>query len=169
MYFSLLWDAFRQTSDYRDQQLHALITLILTEAWHLKPDMFGRELHAAPFSIRDVMDELDQHFTDEFSLQELAEKHHVSPGCLSRHFRRYVGMSPMQYVTQSRLTRAKHLLLTTDLPVGAVSDACGYQDTSNFIRLFRTKFGDSPLQFRFRNREESSACATASQSDDAGE
>lgn len=112
------------------------------------------ETHAAPFSIRGVMDELDQHFTEDFSLTELADRHHVSPGCLSRHFREYVGMSPMQYVTQSRLTRAKQLLLTTDLPVAAVSEACGYQDTSNFIRRFRTQFGDSPLRFRLRNLEE---------------
>lgn len=96
--------------------------------------------------------ELDKHFTQELSLSELAERYHVIASCLTRHFREYVGISPMQYITQSRLTHAKHLLMNTGQPVSQVAVACGFKDASNFIRRFKAQFGCSPLQFRHSNQ-----------------
>ena len=61
-------------------------------------------------------------------------------------------MSPMQYITQSRLTLDKHLLMNTEQPIGDVAASCGFKDASNFIRRFKAQFGCSPLQFRRTNR-----------------
>ena len=61
-------------------------------------------------------------------------------------------MSPMQYVTQSRLNRAKVLLLKTELSVMDIARQCGYGDMSNFIRRFRREFQQTPLQFRQQQR-----------------
>ena len=137
---------------YREQRMQALLTLILTHAYELQPDMFAAEHSSMLISIRAILDELDQRFTEELSLAELADRHHVNLGCLTRHFRESVGMSPMQYITQSRLTLAKHLLMNTEQPIGDVAASCGFKDASNFIRRFKAQFGCSPLQFRRTNR-----------------
>ena len=142
----------RSDGAYRETRMQALLTLILTHACELRPDMFTAEQSSMLISIRAVLDELDQHFPEELSLSELADRHHVSLGCLTRHFRAYVGMSPMQYITQSRLTLAKHLLMNTEQPIGDVAVSCGFKDASNFIRRFKAQFGCSPLQFRRTNR-----------------
>ena len=151
-YFSMLLEAAQSKSPYAEQRVQALLTLILTHAYDLRPDMFAPVHTSMLISIRSILDELDRRFAQEISLSELAERYHVSTSCLTRHFREYVGMSPMQYITQSRLTLAKHLLMNTEQPVSQVASACGFKDASNFIRRFKVQFGCSPLQFRHSNQ-----------------
>ncbi len=67
-----------------------------------------------------------------------------------RRFAKATGMSPLEYVHALRLEEAKQLLETTDLPVEAIANEIGYEDTSFFGRLFRRKAGISPLQYRLR-------------------
>jgi transcriptional regulator GlxA family with amidase domain len=67
-----------------------------------------------------------------------------------RRFTKATGLSPLDYVHALRLEEAKHLLETTDLPVEAIANDVGYEDTSFFGRLFRRKAGITPLQYRVR-------------------
>ncbi|MBE5783634.1 MAG: AraC family transcriptional regulator [Clostridiales bacterium] len=153
-YFSLLKETAEKKNRDQDARFEALMTLILTEARALQPDMFMPSVEMSLLPIQEILDILDQEFSEEFSLEELAHRYHVSPGCLSSHFRRQVGMSPMQYVTQLRLTQAKRLLLQTDLSVQAIAIQCGYGDLSNFSRRFKQQFQSTPLEFRksYRSR-----------------
>ncbi len=152
-YFALLRDAAKRGGAYMDERIEALMTLILADALALRPDMFlpSREMSFLP--MQDILDELDRSFAEKFSLRALAAKFHVSTGCLSAHFRQHVGMSPAQYVTQSRLTHAKVLLLKSELSVLEIAMQCGYGDASNFVRRFRQQFGVTPLQFRRQQRD----------------
>ncbi len=95
-----------------------------------------------------MLDRLEQQGGRDFSLEEEARSCHVSPGCLSAHFRRLVGISPMQYVMQLRLGRAKLLLRTTELSIPDVARQCGWGDASNFVRRFREQFHCTPLKYR---------------------
>lgn len=151
-YFSLLLDAASRREDAWEIRAEALIALMLTDARVLRPDMFAANGGDGLLPIREILDTLDREFTGAFSLEDLARRYHVSPGCLSAHFRRYVGMSPMQYVTQSRLARGKRLLIRTDLPVEQIARECGYADQSNFSRRFRAQFQTTPQQFRLACR-----------------
>lgn len=148
LFFRLLSEATCGGERYQQERVQALVTLILTEAYQLQPDMFAAGSDSALVRIPSILDELDQHFADDFSLTRLAEQYHVSPGYLSRCFRDHVGMSPMQYITQSRLTHAKHLLMDTSLNITDIALRCGFKDVSNFIRRFKAQFDLSPHQFR---------------------
>ena len=152
-YFSLLHEAARGASPCQDARLEALITLILTEAQALRPDFFTFSEEQPLLPLQELLRQLDQNFTEDFSLASLARQYHVSPGCLSAHFRKSVGLSPMQYVTQSRLTLAKRLLMTTGLPIRDIAAQCGYHDLSNFSRRFHQQFQCTPQRFRQACRE----------------
>ena len=65
-----------------------------------------------------------------------------------RRFQAMVGVSPRDYALTARLERAQELLLTTDLPVGAIADRLGYADIFYFSRQFRSRIGISPTVFR---------------------
>ncbi len=147
-YFALLKDSADRGGAYMDERIEALLTLILADALALRPDMFIPAGNASLLPMQDILNELDRGFADKFSLPDLSAKFHVSPGCLSAHFRRHVGISPMQYITQSRLSHAKVLLLKTELPVIEVAMQCGFADISNFVRRFRQQFQTTPLRFR---------------------
>lgn len=152
-YFSIMTSFQQDGGPYADTRMEALMTLILTDAQALRPDMFipARQLSFLP--IQEIMNELDSAFSGPFSLDELAKKYHVSPSCLSVHFKRAVGLSPMQYITQSRLSHAKLLLQHSELSILGVAQQCGYPDASNFVRRFRMQYGVTPLQYRQRGQE----------------
>lgn len=147
-YFDMLMDADARGGPYLDDRAEALLTLILTDALALRPDMFVLPDEVSFLPMQALLDALDRDFAQPFSLTALAARYHVSPGCLSSHFRRHVGVSPMQYVTQSRLAHARVLLLHTALPVREVAMQCGYADVSSFVRRFRERFGVTPLRYR---------------------
>lgn len=152
-YFAMLKTFQQEGGRYADTRIEALMTLILTDAQALRPDMFIPANQLSFLPIQDILNELDASFSDPFSLERLARRYHVSPSCLSSHFRRAVGVSPMQYVTQSRLSHAKLLLQHSELSVTGVAQACGFPDVSNFVRRFHSQFGCTPLQFRQEKKE----------------
>ena len=147
-YFSLFRTLEPNAGDFSDARFEAIMTLILTDAYRLSPDMFTPANQLTFLPVQDILGDLDNNIATPFSLADLAAKYHVSPGCLSSHFRRIVGLSPMQYVTQSRLMRARMLLLTSELSVTEIASMCGYPDVSNFTRRFHQQFQTTPLQFR---------------------
>ena len=151
-YFDLLQQTAERSGAHLDDEVEALLTLILLGALELRPDMFISDFDNSFLPMGEILDELDRDYAQPFSLQELARRYHVSPGCLSSHFSRYVGMRPMQYVTLSRLTRARVLLMHTETPVVQVAQQCGYNDVSSFVRRFREEFGVTPLQFRLQQK-----------------
>ncbi|MER6947793.1 AraC family transcriptional regulator [Nonomuraea sp. NPDC000554] len=67
---------------------------------------------------------------------------------LRRAVRRLAGCSPKDYLLSIRLTHAKDLLATTDLPVAAVARRVGYADPAYFTRLFTRRAGIPPSEFR---------------------
>ncbi len=67
-----------------------------------------------------------------------------------RRFTQATGLTPLGYVHTLRLEEAKQVLETTDMPIDAVANEVGYEDSSFFRRLFRRKVGLSPHAYRRR-------------------
>ena len=57
-------------------------------------------------------------------------------------------MTPHQYFINMRLQNAKRLLVTTHDSIEQVAENCGFDNTSNFIRLFKQRVGMTPTAFR---------------------
>jgi len=103
--------------------------------------------------VQRIRQHLEDNFTSPCDLEELAQRFHLSQSHMSHIFRRITGSSVIAYLTAYRLTVAKHWLLETDLPIGTVSENCGFTDHSNFGRIFKAETGLSPSQFRKKYRE----------------
>ncbi|MGB1254492.1 MAG: helix-turn-helix domain-containing protein [Thiolinea sp.] len=91
---------------------------------------------------------LDQHFSQPVSLSELAVIAHLSSRQLSELFRRELGCTPQQYLTDKRMQRASCLLETSRLSVQQIADQVGYNNLAAFSDRFRKHFGHSPKHFR---------------------
>ncbi|GIP34168.1 helix-turn-helix domain-containing protein [Paenibacillus sp. J2TS4] len=91
-----------------------------------------------------------EHYDKDISLQDVAATVHMSESYFSRVFKKYSGVSFIEYVTQLRLEKAKQLLQRPDAKIYEVALAVGYQDSRYFSQLFRKWTGETPTEFRRR-------------------
>jgi len=107
---------------------------------------------ASPPTRPDVVEEalrlLASQVAHPWSLEELAFDVHISPGHLSRLFRRSLGVPPMRYLDRLRAERAAALLIETELPIAAIGEVVGWSDPNYASRRFRLLFGVSPSGYR---------------------
>ena len=68
-------------------------------------------------------------------------------------FQRVLGVSPQEYLSQFRLTRAKEQLTLTNSSVASIAQSCGYQDPQVFSKAFKQLFGTTPVKYRKLDRE----------------
>ena len=79
---------------------------------------------------------------------ELAERFSYNPKYLSRLFKKYTGMTPINFILSKRLDYASHLLLTTNESIKSVSIQVGFSDEYYFMRVFKKRFGITPKTYR---------------------
>lgn len=58
-----------------------------------------------------------KNFNRDLTVEQLADRVHLSPGYFSHKFKESMGIPPIEYQYQLRITRARELLTTTDMPV----------------------------------------------------
>lgn len=97
---------------------------------------------------RELLAYIQEHFTEKLSLEDLAEQFHLSEKYISRYFKEHFQLTFVNYTNYLRLTYAKSLLETTELPVTEVALQSGFPNVSYFIRIFKEKYGSSPQKYR---------------------
>ncbi len=100
--------------------------------------------------IRTAQEWVRAHVEHPLPVPELAERVHMSPRNFSRVFRREVGMTPGQYVVQTRVGRARELLESTDLSISQIARRCGFGRVETFLRTFDRAVGLTPGAYRQR-------------------
>lgn len=91
---------------------------------------------------------LEHHLGSHVCLDALAEAACVSRFHFARRFRARVGTSPMDYVMQRRIERAKERLTVADGTICEVAHDLGFFDQSHFCRAFCRRVGVTPLAYR---------------------
>ena len=103
---------------------------------------------AIPPLILKVLEFLNENCHENITLELLAERFFVSKTTLLYNFKRYVNRSPIDFLLQVRLTKAKNLLLSTTQTINEISMACGFSSANYFGLIFKKKEGISPLTYR---------------------
>ena len=153
--FSLVERLYREYSApgaYSGQMLRSLFEQLLIEVYRICPGNFAHNESGSASRVMAIQKYIEEHFTEEIRISDLARQFFISPYYLSHTFRSQVGYSPKQYIQLNRLSYAKELLETTDLQVSQIAFKCGFGDTNNFIRAFKAWFGQAPN--KYRNSEE---------------
>jgi len=91
---------------------------------------------------------IDDNYSHQLTLEELAQKFYMHPVYIQRKFKRYTGITPATYLKNTRLSKAKAYLLTSDLSVDNISELCGFCNPSYFINVFKKSEKVTPLQYR---------------------
>lgn len=95
-----------------------------------------------------VIHQMEGHIEDPVSPAVLAEGVGMSTRQLERLFRRYLNRSPKRYYMELRLSKARNLLMQTDMSVINVALACGFASPSHFSKCYRALYKTTPYRER---------------------
>jgi AraC family transcriptional regulator len=98
--------------------------------------------------LRKVEDYIAQHLSEEMSVDQLAELAQLSPSHFAHVFKETTGMTPLQFITRQRITRAQQLIRETSRSLIDVGLEVGYSSPSHFAQVFRRVVGVTPTEFR---------------------
>ena len=93
-----------------------------------------------------------ENYKQRIRMSDIAEEMGISSYYLCHIFQKYKGMSPSKCLSEIRIARAMKLLEETDMPVGKISEECGYPNALNFSKLFSRMNGCSPSNYRKMQR-----------------
>lgn len=99
-------------------------------------------------NIMEAIDYIQQHFTENITLSEVAEYTHLSKNYLSDLFRKELSTSFGNYLTSIRMNKAKQLLTETDLKMYEISEQVGYHDYAYFSTQFKKHTGKTLSEFK---------------------
>ncbi|HBN29106.1 MAG TPA: hypothetical protein DEF85_05870 [Clostridiaceae bacterium] len=102
-------------------------------------------------NISRIINYIKDNYSDpNLSLQRVADEFHVSPSYLSRIINQKIGISFIEYLTEIRLNKAIELLNTDndDVYIYEIAKSVGYNSQHYFSRIFKSKTGFSPLEYK---------------------
>ncbi len=97
--------------------------------------------------VRRVIEYLEDHLSEPFSLDALSRSVSFSRHHLCRLFKSYTGMTITAYLHRLRIDRAKFQLLQEGATVTQTALSCGYADPAHFIKTFKALEGITPKQW----------------------
>ncbi len=108
------------------------------------------ERSSLPSYVLDVRNYISLHYAERITLDTLSKTLSINKYYLQKLFKRHMGLSPNEYLIQTRLTRAKQLLRTASLPISQISMDVGIHNIGHFISLFKQHEGITPSAYRQR-------------------
>ncbi|MDG0792342.1 helix-turn-helix domain-containing protein [Cohnella ginsengisoli] len=91
---------------------------------------------------------IQDHYEQQLSVEQVAEHVRLSASYVNKLFKERHGTTINEYIIELKIGRAKRLLTDTDLVIEEISQQIGYNTLSYFTRLFKTKTGMTPGQYR---------------------
>ena len=118
----------------------------MSPANKFKIAILGRR--AEPVAIWKARKFIEEHSTEELSLQKVAKAVNMNANYLSENFKQVTGINFVEYVAHSRFKAACDLLRNPKLSISESAFAAGFQSLSQFNRVFKRFSGKSPTEYR---------------------
>lgn len=104
-------------------------------------------------SLGDIMSRvisyINENISEQITIDTLCDVSHTSKYHLCRKFKSQMGITIVDYITNTRIELAKEMLRgEREMPVSDISDACGFANVSYFCAVFKRSTGMSPLGYR---------------------
>lgn len=98
--------------------------------------------------ISKIRKHLDENYSENITLEDVAKKTFVSKEYLSAAFKKEVGSTFSDYLMTVRMEKAKKMILEYEIPIQKVSNLMGYVDAAHFYKTFKRYFNTTPGKMR---------------------
>lgn len=114
----------------------------------------GAEMTPTEKKMYAVASYIHTHYTEELSLEMLAQKFFISSCYLSHQFKDVTGFTLTDYIQMTKVRNVQAMLINTSIPITEAALNCGFNSFSQFNRVFRKHIGMSPSQYRKRHQSQ---------------
>lgn len=112
-----------------------------------------RAREKAPYEwIKESESFMSMHYTEDITVQDVADYVGVHRSHLTAAFSKMYGVSPGQHLLRLRMTNGARMIEETDLSITEIAVSLGYSDIFAFTRAFSHHYGVSPSMFRAQHR-----------------
>ena len=132
-------------------EIRAYITYMLNQAIELR-DSISKKRYADIIKAAEKM--ISEHYmSEEISLNSVADSVGMSPSYFSSVFSKESGKTFVEFLTETRMEKAKELLMCSTLKTSEIGYEVGYKDPHYFSYIFKKTQGCSPKDYRARGKE----------------
>lgn len=130
-------------------EVPALLHLLLIHLYRRHQGNFPlTNLTGCTNTIIQIQQYIDDHYLEEITLGKISKMFYIDMYYLSRMYKVICGFSFKEYIILQRLSRAKDLLVGSDMRITAVCSSSGCENVNHFIRIFKQHEGITPYQYR---------------------
>lgn len=145
-YLDKIYTAFKTGASVNDAVLNKWIVNILTEL--IVSGVKPKSTELSGETIEELVSYINDHLSEELSIEVLAEKANISPFHFLRVFKKETGFTPHDYIVTARISHAKYLLSTTAMSSKDICFQLGFGSESAFCSTFKRKTHMTPQEFR---------------------
>ncbi|AJY77332.1 response regulator transcription factor [Paenibacillus beijingensis] len=102
--------------------------------------------------ITKALDYIAAHYTENLSLQSVADIVHLSKSYFSLYFKKLTGRNFIDYLIELRIREAKRLLAQNESRIYDIAKAAGFKDVKYFSKVFKKMTGLTPLEYREKHQ-----------------
>ena len=132
--------------ELQGEYIAEFLFLVLAEAYKYN------RLHAENFDggsyVKRACNYINDRYNEQITIEDIANYLSLNKNYLIRLFRAELKTTPHRYILETRLLRARQLLVHSDYSVQQVALLCGFNTPSYFIKSFKTRFGKTPVAYR---------------------
>ncbi|MCA0991926.1 AraC family transcriptional regulator [Pseudalkalibacillus hwajinpoensis] len=101
-----------------------------------------------PTYIFDIQSFFEENYSKKITLDDLSRRYKLNKYQIAKTFKSSVGITPIEYLIETRINKSKDLLKYTDLPINEITYQIGIDNVTHYINLFKKRVGTTPLKFR---------------------
>lgn len=132
---------------YKAEDLSVIKSMFLVETIEIIECLHLEDSHYTPV-VRQIINDIEKNYKDDMNLKTLSYKYNMNASYLGQIFQKEVGCSFSQYLSRTKNSKARELILNTNMKINDIAKEVGYPDTSYFYRKFKQCYGTSPASLR---------------------
>ena len=98
--------------------------------------------------LSQAIEYINRNYSKNITLDDICEAAYVSKYYFCRRFKNMMGMTVMEYLSQTRLSAAKTMLTGSDMRIEDIAEHCGFSSVSYFSQMFKKRTGMSATKYR---------------------
>ncbi|MGM9680493.1 MAG: helix-turn-helix domain-containing protein [Eubacteriales bacterium] len=108
----------------------------------------SRDNEPEQIQMQGIIQYINSHIGSPLSMEEISDHFHYSKDYIAKIFKEQHGVTIKQYIVQKKLSVAKRLLTTSDIPISLVGQAVGFSDVSLFEKFFKYHVKLTPRKYK---------------------